>query len=458
MPLEVPESTLASEVTGIFQALPLEGGIALVPRSPFNGIRTLEIRGEKVLVNGSPVTRGALGSWLEDAAPPVLELLDLPVAEQRRLFGFAPPAPSSQPRAEPEPETAPAAEAPPQPEVPSPEAPAVERAPTPPSPPRRERRIEPTVHSKAKVSIGKKVVVEENEVAEDLVVIGNSLEIDGEVLGDALAVGGSVRVDGRVSGDVASVGGTVYLEDDAQVHGNVVSVGGGIEREEGATVLGEQSEVAFGEGIFDSKDWFDIAPVEFTPHWPRPFRMVGRFFGGLGRLIFLVLVTSLVLLILPNQMRRAEAVLEREPWKAALAGLVGILVYCVVLVPVLIIAFIVLCITLIGIPVAILLLLAFILFSIALALLAYTSAASRLGSWFAERFAGRFQGRFVRLLLGILLIEVWMFLASVLGGGGWILFLPVLFLGIFGWLVEFGAWTLGLGAVLTSWYEGGAQA
>ena len=432
-------SPLADQLTEIFQPLPLEGGVALVPRTSLSGVRTVEVRGAEVSVNGASVNRDVLTSWLEDSAPPVLELLELPVNQQRALFGFEPIAGPARVLEDP---VEPILEAPEVEEAPAP-------APDPPDPPQRSKA---PVHSDARVSLGDRVVIERNEIAEDIVVIGNSLEIQGEVLGDALAVGGTVTVDGRVSGDVASVGGTVYLEDDAQVHGGVTSIGGGIEREDGAVVFGKLNEVTVGRGIFDSEDWFDSDSWFYDGRFPNPFRGMARIFGGLGNFLFLVLIAGLVLLILPNQTQQVEGVLAREPWKAGLVGLAALLLFWVVLVPILVIASLILVITIIGIPVAVLLILAFVLFTVVVVLLGYTSAALRLGSWFAERFPGRFEGRFVRLLLGILLIEIWMFLASLLDMGGWFLFLPAVLLLIFGWLVEFIASTMGMGAVLTSWY------
>ena len=445
---------MARRLTALFQPLPLSGGVALVPREPLNGVRTLEVRGSKVSVNGASVTREVLRSWLEDSAPPVLELLDLPIRQQRSLFGFAPIAINlEEPELEePVEKVLEATDVPPAPTAATAEAPAPapERVPAPPVPPERPRRV---VHSDARVSLGERVVIERDEITEDLVVIGNSLEIKGEVLGDALTIGGSVRVDGRVSGDVAAVGGTVYLEDDAQVHGGVTSIGGGIEREEGAEVFGELHQVTVRKGLFDSDDWFDDGPWSFGRPWPNPFRGVSRVFGGLGNFLFLVLMAGLVLLILPKQTGQVARVLEREPWKAGLIGLACLVLYWVVLVPLLAIACVILVITIIGIPVAALLILAFILATLVVVLLGYSSAALRLGSWFAGRFPGRFEGRFVHLLLGILLIEVWMFLASLLDFGGWVLFLPAILLLIFGWLVEFTASTMGIGAVVMSWYE-----
>jgi len=446
----------------------VDGGIALDPKTPRNGIQRIEIKGNKVLVNGAQVPETVLGSWLQQDAEPILELLTLPSAERREFFDL-PPDPTAEileapveteiTASETDPieedlEVAAAAsavdafEAAPAATTEAPEAPLSRPAST---APELERATVP-VHSDGRVVVGRSLTVRSDEIAEDVVVIGNNLRIEGEVLGDALAVGGRVWVDGRVSGDVAAIGGGVELKEGARIHGDVVSVGGGIEREAGAQVFGEITEVAVGAQILDFSRWGDwdwgFEPPRIQTH--SPFRGFWRTAGGLAKIFWLIFIASLVFLILQPQVRRAERIAAAEPWKAGLVGLAAMIGFFAFFLPLLVIVCIVLTVTIVGIPLVLLLIFGVVVAAIALPLMGYAASALRVGGILQNRFPGRLGQGVILVVVGVVAIEVWSFLAHILSGAGWILALPVFLFAFFGWLVRFSAWTVGLGAVLLS--------
>ncbi len=438
-----------------FQVLALDDGVALVPRRAISGVRVIELKGSSILVNGARVSPEVLRAWLDDDALPILELSSLDTRARRRALGLPPivelpPQHGEAPlQAPPPPATrSPAAE-------PEPRAELEAAAPAPVDPPPKVRRRQgPGVDSEVRLKIGRNLEIGEDEVAEDVVVIGGELEIAGDVLGDALAVGGPVTVSGRVSGDLSAVGGVVRLEDEAEVYGKVVVVGGRLERDPGAKVFGEVTEVDLGSGNLQFGPWSEVDLDEhgWRPrwHWASPFRAMSNFSGELALTILLALFVLLARALFTRPTELAEALVEREPWKAALVGLLAIVGFWLVLVPVLVIVLLVLTLTIIGIPVAALVFLASIVLAIAVPLVGYTAVAGRVGSFLGGRFAWARGGTVWRLLVGVAVIEIWLLLVSLLPDASCWTFLPLVPLLLVGVFVEFAAWTVGLGAILLS--------
>jgi hypothetical protein len=437
-------------------------GIRLEPRTPSNGIRTIEVEGDAIRVNGATVPPSVLRTWLGKDAEALLELGALTPGERRLALSLEPlaekPAEASAP---------PAASGPvledPRPEASSPSSPTADPAgedeapPSSASPSSASRPSGSTVQSEARVSIGKPVTIAEDEVAEDVVVVGSELRIDGEVLGDTLTVGGSTRVDGRVSGNVGAVGGTIYLEDEAEVQGDVVVVGGDVVRDPAAKVFGRFTEVSLGDHWPEFGNWLDWdwgRDWGWRPRFHSPFPAIWRATGGFSGMVLLGFFAALVFLILQPQVRKARDIARREPWKAGLVGLASILAFWIVLIPLVVITSIFLVITIVGIPLVLVLIFAVVVLALAIPLLGYTAVASQAGTWVGERFRWRIPSGLVAVLVGVVAIEIWSVLAGVLDAWGWFFFLPFLLFALFGWMVRFSVWTVGIGAVVLSFFGG----
>ncbi|HVS14712.1 MAG TPA: polymer-forming cytoskeletal protein [Thermoanaerobaculia bacterium] len=315
-------------------------------------------------------------------------------------------------------------------------------APRPPRPPRVRRADQ-------KFSFGSTVRVREGEVAADVVSIGGGIKIDGEVRGGAVAVGGQIKVDGRVTGDVIAFGHDIELGDDAEVLGNVVSVGGRVDRAAGARVVGEVSEVGLTAGL----PWGD----RFRGMSDRRLRMrppvaMGDWLELLWSLFattMLIVLGALLILVAPDAVNRTANVAGSEFFKSLLVGLgVGLLS-----IPALVVLAVVLTISIIGIP--LLLLLPFVVLALLVAsLFGFISVGVAVG----RRLAGRLgvgPGRLAYLVTGIVAIQTLSMLGQFLDGLG----LPLVIYGLFGLLgfvVQFLAWTSGLGAaVLTRFGSSG---
>src|SRR6476661_3440745 len=71
-----------------YEVLPVSGGVVLKPRQPKAGIRTVEVTGDQIAVNGERVNATILRDWLGADADAVIRPQGLSAADQRQLFGL----------------------------------------------------------------------------------------------------------------------------------------------------------------------------------------------------------------------------------------------------------------------------------------------------------------------------------------------------------------------------------
>jgi hypothetical protein len=269
------------------------------------------------------------------------------------------------------------------------------------------------------------------------------VERDEVLSGDAVAIGGSVRVDGEVTGDVVAVGGTVTLGPAAVVGGDVTVVGGMLHRDPAARVSGQVHEV--GAGNFDVER-FRRGRFPFGGRWSSlpPFSGLGvfAFVSTLARAVVLIVLASLVLLVGRPHVERVAIRAAAEPLKAGLIGLLAQLLF----IPVLVVTIIVLVITIIGIP--LLVLVPFALLALVVVLLVgFTAVSYNVGQFLTGRLGWSSANPYQTAIAGIVLLLSPILLARLLGVGGSIMFpIGAALLGI-GFLIEYIAWTIGLGAV-----------
>ena len=406
------DEALRRTIERTFDVLPLRDGIALHPKRPMNGIRSVEITRGTIAIDGQPATGAELRQALGADADQVLQLSYLGDPARRALFAPAAPA-------------APAAGA--APDVPpAPDPPAVSGAPTPPdlpTPPRRPRRPSFDRRHGDRVRIGGDITVEHDEV------IG----------GDVVSVGGSVRVDGDVQGDVVSVGGNVTLGPDSVIEKNVTVVGGRLIREAGAEVRGKAQEVSVPGLEFGNWTW---RRNPFGNWWSSMLGSAFAFVGTLARVAVLCLLAMLVVLFGRGYMERAGQVAVTSSLKA---GAVGFLAQILFL-PLLVITIVVLVMTIVGIP--LLLLLPFAVLTLAvIGLVGFTGVAYQVGGRAVGRFGGPEHNPYAVTAIGVLLLMLPVLLSRLASLGGGALFPLAMVLGIAGGLIEYVAWTVGFGAM-----------
>jgi cytoskeletal protein CcmA (bactofilin family) len=431
-------SDLRRALESRYEVLPVSGGVVLKPRQPKAGIRTIEVTGDEIAVNGERVNANILRDWVGADADAVVRLQGLSAADQRQLFGLtgeaaaAAPAPAPEVSNETATSDADVTETPEAPEAP--EAPAV------PETPEASRRSNRRHVSGDRVNVGGSVHVRQDETADEAVAVGGSVEVDGEVSDGVTAIGGPARIEGRVGGDVVSVGSSVYLGPHAVVNGDVTSVGGTIERSPGAVINGATSQVSIPT-FLRSRGGFRTGPA-WGRHWG-PWGGVSNLLSSLMSLVLTALLVCLVLLVARRPLERVDRQLVAQPWRAAAVGLAGSIFFW----PLLIVVTILLAITIVG-CVLFLLYPFLLLYVLLLLLLGYATSAYRLGRWLETRFNWNFGGPYAAALAGVLALKIWSVLGNVFdlmpGPFGAFSILTSLF----GALVTTAAVVVGFGAVI----------
>lgn len=436
---------LRQAIESRFEVLPVTGGVLLKPRQPKASIHAIEVTGPQIAVNGEAVSARTLRDWLGADADPVIRLQGLAAADQRQLFGLsgesaAKPAAASEPARETAKATDDSEEAATTATTDTDVAESSDEdsAATPPEtqePPRSR-------HSKhgagSRVNVGGSVTVRKDEVADDAVAVGGSVDVVGEVTGDVSAIGGPVRVEGTVGGEVISVGSSVYLGPHAVVEGDITSVGGRIEQDPSALVHGAKNEV--GMVPFFRHRGFRTGPM--WSHWGL-WDGMSDFLGGLMGLILSGLLVCLVMLVARPAVERVDRQLVAQPWPSAAAGLAGTVFFW----PLLIVVTVLLAITIVG-CVLFVLYPFLLLYVLLLLLLGFTAASYRVGTWVEARFHLNLGGPYATALVGVLSLRIW----HVLGDLFYLLPGPFGLLGfllsMFGALLTIAALIVGFGAVI----------
>jgi len=266
------------------------------------------------------------------------------------------------------------------------------------------------------VHIGSDILVAEDELVTDPVV----------------AIGGSVTVLGKVNDDVVAVGGSVHLGPKAVVRGDVTSVGGRIDQSPGATINGGIHEVRIGPPHVHFNPAGFFGPLAA---W-NPFTGWFKLFGTLLRLGLVMLLAMLVALVAARPVERIGLRALQEPWLSGFTGLLAQLLF----VPVLVLTVVILAVSLIGIPLLVLVPFGVIAFLLAV-LIGFTGVALRLGRW----AVGPDRPMFVAMAVGIVLVAVVTLVARVLALVPAPLWPITWMIGVLGFLVEYVAWSVGLG-------------
>lgn len=270
--------------------------------------------------------------------------------------------------------------------------------------------------------------------------IGQSyhLPADETINWPVIVVGGSATLDGRVEDDVLVVGGEVRIGPTARVRGDVTSIGGGVQIADAADVTGEIHDVSvlWPDIRIDRLDGFP----SFGHVWWGLFGLAGSLF----RLTLLVIAVSLLTLIAPGWIHG----LERRVTAAPAASLFIGLATQVLFVPVATVVVVGLVISLVGIP--LLLALPFVFLALGVVWLAgFAGVAAQIG--------GRLRSGPTSIpsptsnaIVGIAVIASLTLIGHLLSLGPSALAPIAAAFGAAGLLVEYLAWTIGLGAALVA--------
>lgn len=389
-------AALRAQIESRYQVQPLADGILLLPQYGNDQVQNITLSDDGIAVNGQSVTGAELRTLVAEDADAILRLSYLDADDRRILFGIG-------------------------------------GAPLP---------GDTTAVAAVDTAAGDEDDEDEDvdavtvDSTDDRVRVGASVHVgpDEVVNGDVVAVLGSVDVEGTVTGDVVAVGGSVDLGPDAVVEGEVVVVGGTLDRAPGARVEGSVEEVAWGG-------------PDMRMHGPE---FEAPFLEGVGGMIMTVIwvivlgaLSALMYLLARRPVERMAYRVATSPWKAALVGLTAQILFF----PVLVLTVILLAVSIIGIP--LLLAVPFALVALVIgALVGFTAVARHIGGSAETRFGWQHDNPYLAVVIGVGLIMLVSFFASVLGIPGGPLKVFAIILGILGFIIQYVAWTVGFGALL----------
>jgi hypothetical protein len=400
------QAALRARIERRFDVLPLRDGFALRPKSAASDVRTIEVTGDAIALDGEPATGAELRRRLGGDADLILQLSYLNDQERRSMLQTMSPGGGRPATVEP---------------------PAPPARPEPPA--RRDRDAEREARRERRAG----------RESDDRVHVGGSVTVDkDEVIdGDVVAVGGSATVDGTVRGGVVAIGGSVKLGPTADIENDVVAIGGAVHRDPSARIGGRVQEVGINFGRFRDGQ-FGLFNLWRESMFGSAFRLAGT----LARLGILCLLAALVVLFGREYMERAAVRAAAEPLKAGAIGLLAQVLF----VPVLVITIVLLAVTIIGIPLLVLVPFA-ILGLVVIALVGFTGVSYRLGVLLSERFGWNTANPYLTTIVGVVLLLSPVILARIVGLGGFPLFPITGVLVAVGLLAEYLAWTVGFGAM-----------
>jgi hypothetical protein len=274
------------------------------------------------------------------------------------------------------------------------------------------------------------------------------IERDEEVTDAVVVVGGSATIAGRVRDGVVVVGGNLTLTSTADVRGDVVLVGGQLTREAGAQLIGNVNYVSFGEWSRRNFGWWPSVRFGNLGEFGRWLSLAGT----LARVSLLAVLMAMLLVIARTPVARVGRAALAEPLRAFIVGLAAEIFF----VPLLVAVSVGLAMTIIGIPfVAILVPIAIVLLVFAF-VLGFTALACRLGEWIEDRLGWQPGNAFVATAIGFIVLMTPTLLARFVDVAS-TTFTPLTWiLMTIGLTMEFIAWTIGLGASITTgfgrWY------
>jgi hypothetical protein len=257
-----------------------------------------------------------------------------------------------------------------------------------------------------------------------------------------VVIGGSATIDGRAEDGVVVIGGTLRLGPTAVVHGDVVAIGGEAIIDPAAQISG-----AVNQTVVIGPDW-DIAGLGWLSNgWWAAFALGAT----LLRLGIVLSVAMLLNMVLPGWVTSIARRVSSAPATSAAVGVAGQILF----VPGVIAVTVALVVSIVGI----LLLVAFPFLLGAAALLCvagYAAVAATIGARLRGRDAGASGAPMLDLVVGFALISSLTLIAHAVAtesGGGPLLWM----LRGAGWLIEWTAWTVGLGAALAVAFGGRAH-
>jgi hypothetical protein len=297
-------------------------------------------------------------------------------------------------------------------------------------------------------------------VEEDLVVAGGNISIGGPVGGDARIAGGNITITAPINGDLLIGGGTVTITSPEGIGGDVwigggsvvinapikgnVRIGGGevlLNGPIGGSIEVNAERLTFGSnasatgtisyhGLHEAvvEEGAMVGQIDFqeraAPKGTARFTALITI-GFLVQLLAWIVAAGVLYLFARRALSRAVGSAYNAPWKSLTFGLVGVIVWPIVIV--------LLFVTLIGYYLALLLLALFVFFVLVSALLGAIMLGSLLIQWVSRAPVADFRINWLSIVVGVIVVSLLPFVPIV----GWVIAAGV-FLIAFGTLLRLG--------------------
>ena len=217
-------------------------------------------------------------------------------------------------------------------------------------------------------------------------------------------------------------------------------VGGSLRQDPGAQIRGQINNI--GVGALDFSRFRELAAHSHATHLFFSSRL-GNVIATLLRLVFLGMLASVVLFVARGPVERIARRSALEPLKAGVVGLLAQLLFF----PLLVICIVILAVSIIGIP--LLLLVPIVLVAALLIMVAgFAGVAQLVGRWGTTTFGKDPQQIYLVVWIGVALILAPTLLGRIMDAGGGFFRIFGVILALIGFLVEYAAWTTGIGAAV----------
>jgi hypothetical protein len=262
---------------------------------------------------------------------------------------------------------------------------------------------------------------------------------DEEVTDGVVVVAGNARIAGRVRDDVVVIGGNVELTATADVRGDITAVGGQVVIAPGARHSGAVHQAAVD--TWTGWTWPRLGWPWMDNRGASRWLLLGT---TLTRVGLLTAAMGLVVLLARGRVGRIGFVATSRPVRAGAVGLV----MQVLFVPALVAVSLLMAITIVGLPfIAVVIPLALAAMFVSM-LLGFTSFAHALGAWAGRRLGWSADAAVWAAVLGLGIIVLPTVVARLLGVAPDFARAGAFALLATGTLVEYVAWTIGLGAAV----------
>jgi hypothetical protein len=198
--------------------------------------------------------------------------------------------------------------------------------------------VNPNKHQHDAVSVGEgRIIGQDEEVMNDMVVIGANLTIHGTVNGDAVCIGGDLSVGPQavIKGDLVNIGGKLSVDTTAKIYGDRVNLAG--------FPFGFLKALK-GAGIEQKKGVDQFGTHKFSKTMGFAAKLV-RFVLDCVYLLLILFLAFLLTVFMPRHFNNIEEYLSNEFPRCTLLGIA-----CMVGVPVILLLFIITLIGILAIP------------------------------------------------------------------------------------------------------------